>query len=243
MEHAEFVKAYNAGLVSLKVDRGKAKRWQHSKIAPRRYYYAFWLWQLVWFAMPLGAAYFFFIGHWIWGLVVVAAFLATPKAQGDTATQNVLEYALDDEKFYYEALIVGLMEITDSKKGGDAERIVNDYGGALLQVSGTGLLYDVALLPHSKEQIKQAILTMLAGTTDKDLNEQLKVGYMWLANFVPNLPKVQQRMELKENPTNDEIEQLAQQVHQDFGTLMPYQEQARAEREVLMQDLRDRGYW
>ena len=63
--------------------------------------------------------------------------------------------------------------------------IVNAYGGVLAEPSVLGVVQDLRSLPYSKKDIKTALLVSLGVSTDDDVNELLKVGYLSLAQFQP----------------------------------------------------------
>jgi predicted RNA-binding protein with EMAP domain len=64
-------------------------------------------------------------------------------------------------------------------------RIVQEYGKVLDNSSKRAFLISESNLPYSKKVIKNAIRVALLMTDDEEMIEQLKYGYMSLANFVP----------------------------------------------------------
>ena len=77
----------------------------------------------------------------------------------------------------------------DCVEWSEAEKIVNEYGGILVEAAKLGTVRPVSMLPYPKERIKAAILECLSGETatgtltDKT-RDSLEVGYMELATFV-----------------------------------------------------------
>lgn len=76
----------------------------------------------------------------------------------------------------------------------EAERIINEYGAVLERTSSMTYGVPETLLPFDKDIIKQAIRVILAflktnpRTLGEGLNqyiENLKIGYMSLAEFIP----------------------------------------------------------
>ena len=72
--------------------------------------------------------------------------------------------------------------------GSQAQQIINEYGRVLEETASTINGVPEKLLPFKKDIIKQAIqwsIPQLSPTDDK-MRNLLEVGYMSLANFVPN---------------------------------------------------------
>jgi len=69
-----------------------------------------------------------------------------------------------------------------------AEKIVNAYGKVLEQVSHMSFGAPESLLPYKKEIIKEAIKMSLdiIEPEDQEIGENLRVGYMELARFIPD---------------------------------------------------------
>ena len=65
-----------------------------------------------------------------------------------------------------------------------AQQIIRDYGAATVSMAVRGIaISDVGKLPHSKDQIKQALMLAAAMTSDRAAREQLKVAYIALADW------------------------------------------------------------
>ncbi|MDH5407582.1 MAG: hypothetical protein OEZ33_01045 [Gammaproteobacteria bacterium] len=69
-----------------------------------------------------------------------------------------------------------------------AEQILNDYGKILANITDMGYAHPVSLLPHTKDQIKDAIQLILKeiGDENKDLRNSLFEAYVVLAKFIPD---------------------------------------------------------
>lgn len=69
---------------------------------------------------------------------------------------------------------------------GMATKVVSDYGKVLSQVEPGVYGLPESLLPHAREAIRFAILTLLRqlGTEHPEVKEGLRQGYVYLAQFV-----------------------------------------------------------
>lgn len=69
---------------------------------------------------------------------------------------------------------------------GMATKVVSDYGKVLAQVEPGVYGLPESLLPHARESIRFAILTLLRelGTDHQEVKEGLRQGYVYLAQFV-----------------------------------------------------------
>jgi hypothetical protein len=72
--------------------------------------------------------------------------------------------------------------------GGLAQKTINDYGRILEETSSITNSVPESLLPYDKEIIKLAIKASIEQLSPKDIvtRNSLEVGYILLANFVPN---------------------------------------------------------
>jgi hypothetical protein len=80
------------------------------------------------------------------------------------------------------------MEQTVSNKLQQAESIVNAYGAILAEMEQVNTAYPVSLLPHSKEEIKEAIQTLLWELEDAEPNVRngLIQAFVYLEQFIPD---------------------------------------------------------
>ena len=96
--------------------------------------------------------------------------------------------------------------------------IVADFG-EVIEKSGTvglGCVADVTELPYQKEEIKRAILIMLAVTTDSQLRQHLKNAYVLLAGWQVGVGSSHQGLNVTEimnstKPIDDRAEEFLAQ--------------------------------
>ena len=65
--------------------------------------------------------------------------------------------------------------------------VLNAYGGVLERESGQ-MVHKIESLPYSKEVIKAAIVTLLKNGPTEEWYERLRVGYVFLGDFLPGVP-------------------------------------------------------
>ncbi len=75
-----------------------------------------------------------------------------------------------------------------------------------------GCVADIKELPHDKQAIKSAILTCLAHVSDPELKEQLKTGYMCLADWQIGVGDQHLGIDLSKVDQNADIETRAEQT-------------------------------
>lgn len=70
----------------------------------------------------------------------------------------------------------------------EAERIVNAYGELLAQLEQTAYAHPSSCLPFTKDQIRQAIQTLLweLDEADEQIRNSLAQAYVFLAQFIPD---------------------------------------------------------
>jgi hypothetical protein len=70
----------------------------------------------------------------------------------------------------------------------NAERIVNAYGDLLAKLEQVSYAHPLSKLPFEKQQIKQAIQTLLWELDDADdrIRNSLAQAYVYLAQFIPD---------------------------------------------------------
>lgn len=102
MTHAEFAAAYRSGTIRVDIDRAQAARYLSNRL----------LLPLV--AMPvLGIGVALALTGWIWsGLAVIALAIVATRLIKRSAPHFVLTQALQDERFYRDAMQAGLLRIT-----------------------------------------------------------------------------------------------------------------------------------
>lgn len=101
MEHADFLREWYAGRLSVEVDGTKALAIGRSKILPKRYQVANIFWSWVWMlSIPVGIFIAIFYKWWV-GLLVL--FFVTPivfKATKTSAMQFIIDHSLENQEFF-----------------------------------------------------------------------------------------------------------------------------------------------
>jgi hypothetical protein len=90
--------------------------------------------------------------------------------------------------------------------------IIGEYGKVLKRTAKRTFGVPESMLPHSKKVIKNAFRVALLMTDDKDVRENLKYGYISLANFV-----------------SDEEAQRTEEIAQDFFSFLEMEEDRKKE--------------
>jgi hypothetical protein len=106
-DHREFVEAYRAGQLHVAVDPALAARFVSSRLL------------LPFVAMPvigIGIA-LCLVGHYIAGGIVLALGIAGPRLVKRSAAHFVVTQALDDPRFYNDAVAAGILRIDFSAAG------------------------------------------------------------------------------------------------------------------------------
>jgi hypothetical protein len=130
----------------------------------------------------------------------------------------------------------------------EVEEIVEGYGAVLAKPSDLGVVRDVGSLPYSKNEIKTTLRIALKLTTDADLIEQLKVGYISLANF-QSLSKEEVRAlqlwngALSKNPTGVELNDVLETVSVEGDLAVAVLARMADERHSLARELKAAGFW
>ncbi len=67
------------------------------------------------------------------------------------------------------------------------QEIVRDYGVVIESLENQlGMLVPMSLLPYPKEDIRAALIRSIELTTDDVMKEALKVGLLFLDDFIPD---------------------------------------------------------
>jgi len=90
--------------------------------------------------------------------------------------------------------------------------IIEEYGKVLKRTSKRTFGVPESVLPYSKKVIKNAIRVALLMTDDKDVRENLKYGYLSLANFV-----------------SDDEAKRTEEIAQDFFSFLDMEENRKKE--------------
>ena len=80
------------------------------------------------------------------------------------------------------------MDSTVTDKIEQAEQIVNSYGAILARLKHVNTALPASLLPNSKDEIKQAIQTLLweVADCDNEVRSGLIQAYVYLEQFIPD---------------------------------------------------------
>jgi hypothetical protein len=112
MTFEEFVAAYHSKQVAAHIDRSLALQLMEASAVAKRYRAAHLLWTWVWFlSIPAAIVLIIWVNWWV-GLIVLLIGFALPRAIKQSATQFVLEQALEDKGFYELAVKSGALRIT-----------------------------------------------------------------------------------------------------------------------------------
>ncbi len=110
-----------------------------------------------------------------------------------------------------------------------AEKVIEEFGAVPVT---PGTVQDVSVLPHGKDRIKAALLTVLDLGEDQSQREFLKICYLSLADF-------QDGVDAKTGPTTDD----------DGSTLVDISEareywrnKSRDEHDQLLAELNEKGF-
>lgn len=93
------------------------------------------------------------------------------------------------EKLFRRASIIPRVPPQDRASSIDpqaCERIIREYGAVLEKTASLTFGAPESLLPYAKAEIQIALKQALLLTEDPGLKEQLKVGYLELARFIPD---------------------------------------------------------
>ena len=126
----------------------------------------------------------------------------------------------------------------------EAKKIIQAYGAVLQTKAPTpGCVADVSKLPYPKEKIKAALLIGLKATSDQQMKEMLKVGYIQLADWQEGVGGIDQGLNLLNMNLNDDLVKLAEQVLTQGAGREKWQPVVQVEQEKLKQELVDLGLW
>ena len=125
----------------------------------------------------------------------------------------------------------------------DSVNIVKAYSDVLhSHAPKSGSVADVALLPFSKETIKEALIIVLRDTTDQTKIERLKGSYIRLAEWQEGVGESDQGLDISKMNLNDDTEKLARQVLAHGIDREKWQSTVIDEQEKLNQELIDLGF-
>lgn len=119
-----------------------------------------------------------------------------------------------------------------------AQRMVLDYA-RFLETSAPmpGRVIDAAKLPHSKENLKHALLMCIGSGSDHRLEEHLKAGYLMLSAFQSGVGQVGLGTDFAVLDLEGDVADIAAQLEQDEAEVETWRLDVRRELEELKQDL------
>lgn len=170
-----------------------------------------------WFYAILGGVLWYFL-NWIWSLLpFFLAIYSAIHSISATLIANKLENLKPNENNFF--------------------KIVQAYGKVLEESQiGLGIVADVKELPFSKEQIKKAIVLAIKNTDDIKIKEQLKVGYLSLADWQENVGETHQGFDPRIYDEKLSPEELLQQMP-DSDSLNYWLDKVTYEQELLVDEL------
>ena len=125
-----------------------------------------------------------------------------------------------------------------------AEKIVQDYGAVLgSSAPAPGCVADVRNLPHSKERIKQALVFAIRLTKDPQMREQLKVGYISLADWQEDVGTDTVGIDLTKMDLNADPLEMAKRIASRGNAMEKWTPLVQAEQEALKSELQKLGLW
>jgi hypothetical protein len=125
-----------------------------------------------------------------------------------------------------------------------AEKIVQDFGAVLASAApAPGCVADVRKLPHSKERIKQALVFALRMTKEPQTREQLKIGYISLADWQEGVGDAAVGIDLTNIDPNPDPVELAKRITSQGAAAEKWMPKVKAEQEVLKAELQRLGLW
>jgi len=211
----------------------------------------------VWIVASIVALYFLAIAvfsdgawsqfFWALGTSIVAKWLA--RGFEENKERVAYEEKLIDEEYSHEETgkktvqeYSGTSEV--QSQANDVMAIIQAYGKALeTEAPAPGSVADENKLPYPKDTIKEAIIAGLKSTDNDQMKEQLKVGYIQLADWQPGVGATNQGLDISSIDINQDTESLAKAVLEQSSGSEKWTAMAQKEQEALKQELQDLGLW
>jgi hypothetical protein len=125
-----------------------------------------------------------------------------------------------------------------------AEKIVQDYGAVLGSAApAPGCVADVRSLPHPKERIKQALVFALRITKEPQVREQLKIGYISLADWQEGVGSETVGMDLTKMDLSADPLEIAKRIASQGDAVKKWTHLVQAEQNALKSELQKLGLW
>ena len=122
--------------------------------------------------------------------------------------------------------------------------IIGAYGAVLARGEvGAGIIADTTRLPYPKSTIKAALQVALRLTLDAQMKEQLKIGYISLADWQDGVGGKPLGVNLQNLDLSTDPLVLAQALATPDPKATAYQKKADAEAQVLQNELKSLGLW
>ncbi len=123
-----------------------------------------------------------------------------------------------------------------------AEKIIRDYGVILQTEAPTpGCVRDVSKLAYPKEKIKEALIIGLRSTSDSQMKEMIKVGYIQLADWQEGVGDTDLGLDLLKMNGDDDPTKLAESILKQSAGYEKWAPIVHPERKALQQELEDMG--
>ncbi len=123
-----------------------------------------------------------------------------------------------------------------------AEKIIQDYGVVLESFApAPGCVADVRNLPHSKERIKQALVLALRLTKEPQMREQLKIGYISLADWQQGVGKGTVGIDLTKMDLDTVPLEMAKRIASQEKAMEKWAPLVKAEQAALKAELQNLG--
>ncbi len=123
-----------------------------------------------------------------------------------------------------------------------ALEIVCDYGALLSEPSALGIVRDIRSLPHPKEGIKAALLTLLPLTEDAQMREHLRSGYVLLADFQPLTDGEVRALQTWQMALTESPQKMVKLVGQSSDAALAVQARIAHDAAVLLTELKVAGF-
>ena len=133
---------------------------------------------------------------------------------------------------------------TKSANGTDFTAVVQAYG-RLLETDAPvdGTVADTNKLPYPKQKVKEALLAALLTTPDERMREQLKVGYIYLADWQDGVGDANRGFDPSTLDRSKDTKSLSAQVSSAVADAQHWTDAADREREALKKELEELGLW
>ncbi|QYZ66994.1 MAG: hypothetical protein HPY30_13990 [Gammaproteobacteria bacterium (ex Lamellibrachia satsuma)] len=211
----------------------------------------------VWIIASLAALYFLAVAafsdglwsnfFWAVGISVVAKWLT--RGIEDNKTRVAFEAKLVEEGHTpEEAGNIWLQQYSSNGSvdlpSNNIETIVQEYGGVLENSApAPGCVSDSKNLPYSKQEIQQALIAALNLSTDPQIKEHLKTGYISLADWQDGVGDSDIGLDVSTLDMSQDTQALAKAVLEQSEGSEKWNVLVRQEQEVLKQELQALGLW